>query len=91
MDFSYILKFFQIIELLLSLIDSHCDKLVWEEESYASLKRAKDYIQSMTEMTSAFTKLLSKSKARSKLPELEAPVETDFVVEKVMFCKKTII
>ena len=76
---------------MLALIDSQGDKLVWEEECYASLKRAKDYIQSMTEMTSAFTKLLSKSKARSKLPELEAPAETDFVVEKVKFCKKTII
>uniref|UniRef100_A0AC34F6K5 Uncharacterized protein n=1 Tax=Panagrolaimus sp. ES5 TaxID=591445 RepID=A0AC34F6K5_9BILA len=81
----------RIIELLLSLIDSHGDKLVWEEDCYASLKRAKDYIQSMTEMTSAFTKLLSKSKARSRLPELEAPAQTDFVVEKVKFCKKTII
>jgi len=45
----------------------------------------------MTEMTSAFTKLLSKSRARSKLPELEAPVEADFVVEKIMFSKMTII
>lgn len=73
------------------MIDSHGDKLVWEEECYASLKRAKDYIQSMTEMTSAFTKLLSKSKARSKLPELEAPAETDYIVETVKFSKITII
>uniref|UniRef100_A0A7E4ZRJ7 Mic1 domain-containing protein n=1 Tax=Panagrellus redivivus TaxID=6233 RepID=A0A7E4ZRJ7_PANRE len=79
----------RIIELLLSLIDSNCDKLIWEDDAYAALKRAKDYVQSMADMTSAFTRLLSKNKALSQLPDLGAGAETDYVIQKVAFTKTT--
>ena len=48
-------------------------------------------IDLQTEMTTAFTRLLSKNRARSEMPELEASGDTDFVIEKVKFHKTVII
>uniref|UniRef100_A0AC34RJ83 Uncharacterized protein n=1 Tax=Panagrolaimus sp. JU765 TaxID=591449 RepID=A0AC34RJ83_9BILA len=79
------------LDLLCALIDSHCDKLIWEDESYPILNRAKFYVQSMTEMTTAFSRLLSKNRAKTEIPELEASADTDFIIERIKFKKIQII
>lgn len=42
-------------------------------------------------MTTAFTRLLSKNKAKTEIPELEASPDTDFIVEKVKFVKTKVL
>lgn len=37
----------QLLDLMLVLLDSQCDKLILDDECYSALKRAKDYVQSM--------------------------------------------
>lgn len=42
-------------------------------------------------MTTAFSRLLSKNKAKTEIPELEASADTDFIIERIKFKKIKII